>query len=165
MSGVQHFFRRLYHAADGDLADDHVYLDLGQQVGFNAYSAVVFGLALLRAAAEHVRDGHAGYADVHHRVLERLEARLLADDLDLCELGRRAVVGRYFLHRHRFRLGNLPRDRDGAVVSVIKTFDRRYEIGVRAGQTMLGSTDKSNFVFTADNKGNVIKHFDTVDCF
>lgn len=47
MAGVEHLLGGLNDGAHGNLADHHVHLNLGQQVGLNGDAAVVFRLAAL----------------------------------------------------------------------------------------------------------------------
>ena len=58
VTGVERLFGGFDDLADGDGADNYVDLYLRQQVRLDLNAAVVFGLALLGAAAQHVGDGH-----------------------------------------------------------------------------------------------------------
>ena len=83
MSGVKNLLGSFDYRGNGNRADYNVNLYLRQEVSFDLYAAVVFGLTLLSAAAENVRYCHTGDADTHHSILESLKTRLLADDFDL----------------------------------------------------------------------------------
>ena len=87
MSGVQCLLGGLHHSVHADLGDDHLHLDLGQQGGIHRHAAVLLGSALLDAAAHHLRDGHAGNAQIVEGSLELIELGKLCNDGHLVHAG------------------------------------------------------------------------------
>ena len=155
MTGVQNLLRRLDDASHRNLADNDVDLDLRKQRCLNRNTTVVLRSTLLRAAAEYVGDGHTCDAEIHHRVLQALQAGLLAHDLDLRELRRTVVERRNLVNRDSFRYRSVTRDNHGSrrcsftcegKQTVIDAADCRHEIRVCGRQTMLGAVQTADFL-------------------
>ena len=87
MAGVQCLLGSLHHSVHADLGDDDLHLDLGQQGGIHRHAAVLFGSALLDAAAHHLSDGHAGNAQIVEGSLELIELGKLCNDGHLVHTG------------------------------------------------------------------------------
>ena len=77
MTGIQYFLGRVNHRAHGNLADYNFHFNLGQQIHLHRNAAVVFRAAFLHAAAQYLRDRHAGNANFLHGDLEHFKAALL----------------------------------------------------------------------------------------
>ena len=141
MSGIERLLRRFDHIADRDRGYDHLDLDLRQQVGIDQNAAVVFGLALLRAVAHDMGDGHAGDTELSHRSLELFKPGFLTDNLDLRKSLFTVIKGRNALDLDSLSHGYIPRD-NGDVLTVYGIILRgRRKARVCRRQTVLGDVE------------------------
>ena len=154
MSGIKNLLCRFDDLTYRHLADNDIYLHLGQQICLNLNTAVIFRLALLRAASEHVRNGHARNTNIHHSVLESLKSRFLTNDLDLCELRRTIFKSRNLLYGDRLCHRHLSANGNGTLISVIKTFNCGNEICVSTGQAVLGAVKSLDLLLGAHAQTN-----------
>ena len=127
------------HDAGVDLGDNHVDLELGEQVDVGLDAAVGAGLALLDAATHDVGDGHAGDANLGQGVLQLHELGLVADDGDA---GHVAGV----LDLSRLDAGDV----DALAGSGGHGRNDGQEVGVSAGQAMLADVEALDFLSLAD---------------
>ena len=147
MSGVKNLLRRFNHAADRHLADHNIHLHLRKQVGLNLDAAVILRLALLYAAAKHMRNRHAGNANVHHRSFQGLKAGFLADDLHLGKLGRTIIEGRHLLHRDCLGRRNITGYIHCAFIAVIQTLNSRHKVCIGAGKPVFCTVQALDLFF------------------
>ena len=139
MSGIKRFLRRLDNGADGNLAYDHLYLHLGQKARLQLNAAVIFGLALLNAAAHNVSYGDAGDTDCHKRGFESFKHSVLADDFDFGELMlARSRIIRLAVDLHSLGNGNVTADDHGRIVNTQQRCSGS-KVRVCARQSMLGA--------------------------
>ena len=113
VTGIEYCLRGVDDLLNRDLRDDNVDLNFREERSFDGDAAVVFEFTLLYAAAEDVRDGHAGDADVHHRGFEGFEFDFLADDFDFGQFlaaGSGSFEGRDRLDFDRFSDRNVAGD-------------------------------------------------------